>query len=155
MDEPGSCNYQLRRGHQRDRLLLLQFLEQAYQEQYPTHPFTHLKITLDQYWSDQTPVWFMDNQAALSVGCLWAGDGYDQITGDRYTHIFLVYVAPEHRCQGLGRRLLNHAEQWAYQRGNRALGLQVFIENHIAQSLYHSMGYHPRSTFLLKSIPDP
>jgi GNAT superfamily N-acetyltransferase len=152
MDEPWPHNYHLRCGHHRDRLLLLQFLERAYQEHYPAHSFTHLKTTLDQYWSDQTPVWFIDAKDAQSVGCLWVGDGYDQITGDRYTHIFLVYIAPDHRRKGLGRRLLKHVEQWAQQRGDRAVGLQAFIENQGAHALYNSMGYQPRSTFLLKPI---
>lgn len=144
--------YQLHRGRDHDRSLLLKFLKQAYQEHYPTYAFTHLETTLDQYWSEQTPVWFVEHQHLHRVGCLWIGSGYEQITGDRYTHIFLIYVAPEHRCQGLGRRLLAHAEDWAEVRGDGALGLQVFVDNAIAQALYDKMGYQPRSTFLFKQL---
>jgi ribosomal protein S18 acetylase RimI-like enzyme len=152
MVESWPPGYQLSRGRQHDRSILLKFLMQAYQENYPDQSFTHLKITLDQYWSEETPVWFVVAENAQSVGCLWMGSGHEQITGDRYTHIFLIYIAPAHRRQGLGRRLLLQAEEWAQARGDHALGLQVFVENSIAQSLYQKMGYQPRSTFLLKLL---
>jgi ribosomal protein S18 acetylase RimI-like enzyme len=144
--------YQVRCGRQHDRSILLKFLMQAYQENYPDQSFTHLKTTLDQYWSEETPVWFVVAENAQSVGCLWMGSGHEQITGNRYTHIFLIYIAPAHRRQGLGRRLLLQAEEWAQGRGDYALGLQVFVENSIAQALYQKMGYQPRSTFLLKLL---
>lgn len=152
MIEPWPPGYQLRRGHLHDRPVLLKFLLQAYQEHYPTHSFQHLETTLEQYWSEQTPVWFVEHDNSCPVGCLWIGSGYEQVTGDRYSHIFLIYVAPEHRCQGLGQRLLFHAEGWAKARGDNALGLQVFVDNSIAQALYNKMGYQPRSTFLFKQL---
>jgi ribosomal protein S18 acetylase RimI-like enzyme len=152
MAEPWPPGYKLRRGHDRDRSILLKFLMQAYQEHYPAQSFVHLRTTLEQYWSDETPVWFIEQDNARCVGCLWMGSGYEQITGDRYTHIFLIYIAPDYRRQGLGRRLLIHAEEWTKARGDSALGLQVFVDNSVAQALYHQMGYQPRSTFLLKPL---
>jgi ribosomal protein S18 acetylase RimI-like enzyme len=152
--------YELHRGKSLDRAQVLTFLQHTYQELYPGHPVAHLAQTVDQYLSPSTPLWWVrfGPSSPASPPCppvagLWAGTAVDQITGDRHAHIFLLYVLPDHRRQGLARALMAAAEQWAQQRGDRQIGLQVFTDNQPARALYQTLGYAPQSLWLVKPLP--
>jgi ribosomal protein S18 acetylase RimI-like enzyme len=154
--------YILRQGSSLDRALLVKFMQRTYQELYPSQPVAHLAATVDQYFSSETPLWWVvaqsaDAQAQLLpnnrvIACLWLGNAIDQIQGDRHAHIFLLYVAQNHRRRGIGAALVRHAEAWAAARGDRQIGLQVFQTNQPALSLYSHLGYHPQSLWMVKSL---
>jgi ribosomal protein S18 acetylase RimI-like enzyme len=160
--------YQLRKGSTLDRALLLKCLRHTYREivdegwangAAPTHITVnadHLAYTVEQYLSRDTPLWWIEftppNQSPVTVGGVWAGNAVDQISGDRHAHIFLLYVTPKHRRQGLGRYLLQVVETWAKQRGDRQISLQSFSANQPALALYHSSGFTSQSVLLHKPL---
>lgn len=146
--------YQLRLGTHSEQHVLLQFMQMTYEELYPGNDYQHLQTVIDQYWSTQTPFWLVSPLTDIqdNVGCLWLGTAIDQITGEAYTHLFLLYVCPDSRRQGMGTALLGIAEEWAMQQGDRQMGLQVFSNAQAAISLYEKFGYRPRAQFLTKSI---
>lgn len=150
--------YYLRRGYNRDKALLFKFLCQTYEELFPEQSdFSHLEKTIDSYLSRDITLWWVDwkteEQAnSITVGCIWLGNGINQINGDRYAHIFLLYVIPAHRRRGIGKALLKQAETWASSRGDRQIGLMVFETNQPALNLYGNFGYQTQSLFMLKSL---
>jgi GNAT superfamily N-acetyltransferase len=159
--------YQLRRGSGLDRALLLKFMHYTYEELYPDQDFSHLSQTVERYFSADTPLWWVDvaTEAPTSqplglphlshptpIAGLWMGNAIDQVEGDRMTHIFLLYVAPPHRRQGIGSALVRHAEQWTKQRGDRKISLQVFVQNQPALNLYNKLGYQPQSTLMIRTL---
>ncbi|MBE9121021.1 GNAT family N-acetyltransferase [Tychonema sp. LEGE 07199] len=170
--------YALRSGSGLDRAKLVKFLHRTYGELYPDRELGHLSQTVEQYFSNQTPLWWIEclkntpqeqenlpvqpsqylnpKSPALNpqsvVGCLWLGNAIDQTTGLRHGHIFLLYIAPEHRRQGLGAALVIHAENWARSRGDRQIGLQVFLSNQPAMNLYQKLGYQSHSVWMNKSL---
>lgn len=159
--------YWLRSGSGLDRALLLKFLTRTYQELEPEGEFSHLTQTVEQYFSQQTPLWWVEQlpsdnlpRAALPgltqrpIACLWLGNVIDQVRGDRHAHIFLLYVMQEHRRQGIGAALVRHAEQWARQRGDRQLGLQVFQTNQPALELYAKLGFQTQSFWMVKALTE-
>jgi ribosomal protein S18 acetylase RimI-like enzyme len=152
--QPG---YRLKVGTPSDRSLLLRFMQRTYHEVQPTGDFSHLATTVEQYFSHQTPLWLVyaeeDIQASLQscAGCLWMGTAVDQLSGDRCTHIFLLYVVPEHRRRGIGSALMSHAEAFAHERGDLQVGLQVFTANQAALALYERLGYQVQSLWMVKS----
>ena len=171
---PGYC---LRVGSSLDRALLVKFMQRTYQDLSPGHDFSHLARTVEQYLSTETPLWWVDfvgegqddesnlsprtksrfaNASRLSpqpVACLWVGNAIDQVRGDRHTHIFLLYVKPEHRRRGVGKALMRHVENWAIAKGDRQIGLQVFQFNSSAINLYNQLGYQTQSLWMVKSLP--
>lgn len=160
--------YQLRIGSGQDREILVKFLKLSYQELFPElADFSHLRETVKRYFSMETPLWWVELVApAVSggasvqprpplsepVACIWLGNAVDQLQGDRHTHIFLLYVMPEHRHLGIARALMRQAEDRARERGDRQIGLQVFQSNQPALSLYHQLGYQTQSFWMVKPL---
>ncbi|MBD2692532.1 GNAT family N-acetyltransferase [Anabaena catenula FACHB-362] len=160
--------YNIRRGSTIDRALLVKFMQRTYEDMFPNQDFSHLALTVEQYFSTHTPLWWVHEEAReheagsrgdqfsplppSPVACLWVGNAIDQLQGDRHVHIFLLYVAPEHRRRGIGTALMNHIENWAKQRGDRQIGLQVFQSNTAALQLYHQLGYQTQSLWMIKSF---
>ncbi|MGM3304628.1 GNAT family N-acetyltransferase [Anabaena sp. WFMT] len=180
--------YHIRRGSTVDRAILVKFMQQTYQEMFSHQDFSHLALTVEQYFSADTPLWWVDEEASEKacpefrqaqlprsrreagkkgeftqspithyqspspIACLWVGNAIDQIKGDRHTHIFLLYVVPEHRRRGIGKALMNHVENWARQRGDRQIALQVFQSNTPALQLYHHQGYQTQSLWMVKPL---
>ena len=61
-------------------------------------------------------------------------------------HLYQMWVAPEHRGQGIGRGLLDMAVQWARTAGAHALRLDVTVSNSPAVQLYEQAGFRPMGT---------
>lgn len=158
-------DYRLQVGSTLDRALLVKFMQRTYQELHPTGDLTHLAVTIEQYLSNQTPIWWVEPSQVISTGGLpssrslrqpiaglWLGNAIDQASGDRHAHIFLLYVMPNHRRKGIGAALVRHAEDWAKERGDRQIGLQVFTSNQPALQLYQTLGYQTQSLWMVKSL---
>ncbi|HEY9865690.1 MAG TPA: GNAT family N-acetyltransferase [Candidatus Obscuribacterales bacterium] len=157
MSEVFIPGYHLRQGSRLDRALLLKFVYRTYREQFPEQELGHLTATVEQYFSPQTPLWWVDEfdpdpSPARQVACLWLGNAIDLADGQRTAHVFLLYVAPEHRKRGIGSALMVHAELWATGRGDRKISLQVFTNNQPALNLYQKLGYQPQSLLMQKIL---
>jgi ribosomal protein S18 acetylase RimI-like enzyme len=160
--------YQLRAGSGLERSRLVKFMQLTYQEMNPAGSGSHLAETVDQYFSQETPLWWVEpiqsnssdqsqgfpshRSSIQPVACLWLGNAVDQQTGDRHAHIFLLYVTPSHRRKGIGSALMRYAENWARARGDRQIGLQVFQTNQAALSLYDQLGYQTQSLWMVKPL---
>jgi ribosomal protein S18 acetylase RimI-like enzyme len=147
--------YSLKTGSGLDRAQLVKFMQRTYRELDPTQPLAHLSQTVDRYLSNETPLWWVIIEGESSpIACLWLGSAIDQVTGDRHSHVLLLYVMPNCRRQGIGAALMRYAEQWAKEQGDRQIGLQVFSHNQPALTLYHSLGYAPQSIWMVKPLND-
>ena len=143
--------YKVQAGSSRDKALLVKFMQKTYQELAPKQDFSHLALTVEQYLSRETPLWWVSDRNS-PVACLWAGNATDQITGDRIAHIFLLYVAPEHRRRGIATTLIGLVETWAIDKGLGAIELQVFQTNSSALKLYNQLGYQTQSLSMVKPL---
>jgi ribosomal protein S18 acetylase RimI-like enzyme len=78
--------------------------------------------------------------------------GYDLEFGGRDAFLTEIYVVPERRRAGLGRRLLDEALRVARQEGAGAMHLGVYPENEAAVSLYRAAGFTriPRDFYTLR-----
>ncbi|MBD2562990.1 GNAT family N-acetyltransferase [Nostoc linckia FACHB-391] len=177
----------IRRGSTLDRALLLKFMQRTYQDLFPNEDFSHLEQTVKQYFSSDTPLWWVEEEREQGAGsreqgeislfctlpptplppphapfpmsnahppiaCLWVGNAIDQVHGNRHAHIFILYVLPEHRRRGIGRALMQYVENWAIQRGDHQIGLQVFQSNKPALNLYNQLGYQTQSLWMVKFL---
>ncbi len=151
MDFP-IAGYTIKSGSLIDRALLNKFMAMTYTELFPGNSVTHLTTTVEQYFSLDTPLWWVFDDTQRAIACLWLGVAIDQSSGMRHAHIFLLYVRSAHRRQGIAKALIQLAETWATQRGDRQIGLQVFANNPPAVALYQSLGYEIAAYAMLKRL---
>jgi ribosomal protein S18 acetylase RimI-like enzyme len=165
--------YNIRSGSTTDRALLVKFMQRSYEDNFPQQDFSHLAQTVEQYFSQNTPLWWVEADEAVGedegvreakkpslssplslppVACLWVGNAIDQVGGSRHAHVFLLYVVPKYRRRGIGTALMRYVENWAMQRGDRQIGLQVFPSNQTALHLYQQLGYQTQSLWMVKSL---
>jgi ribosomal protein S18 acetylase RimI-like enzyme len=146
------AGYTLKSGSMLDRTLLNKFMAITYTELFPGNSLTHLQSTVEQYFSVDTPLWWVLDETQRAIACLWLGVAIDQSSGIRHAHIFLLYVRSAHRRQGIAKALVQVAETWAKERGDRQIGLQVFANNQPAVSLYQALGYKVEAYAMLKRL---
>jgi putative acetyltransferase len=70
-----------------------------------------------------------------------AGCGGVQLFGTDYAELKRMYVRPEYRGLGLGKRLVNHLAAYSRQRGITVLRLETGIYQEAAVALYEQMGF--------------
>jgi ribosomal protein S18 acetylase RimI-like enzyme len=167
---PHLTQYQLIAGEAIDIATLVKFLQITYREISPQqHDYRHLQSTVDRYFSADTPLWFVTTTVSndggsvfpggnrerannKKIACLWLGTAIDQITGIRHPNIFLLYVDPSYRRQGIGKALMEYAQTWSKEQGYTQIGLQVFTNNQPAIELYQQLGYQPRSISMMLEL---
>lgn len=129
----------------------------TYEELFPQQQnFSHLAETVEKYFGKQTPLWWVvphgDQPRLDPVACIWLGKAIDQVSGDRTTHIFLLYVKPEHRRLGIATALMEQAQIWAIKEGDRQISLMVYATNFDAVRLYQRLGYQNQSVLMFKNL---
>jgi ribosomal protein S18 acetylase RimI-like enzyme len=166
---PHLTQYQLIAGTEIDIETLVDFLQITYREISPQQQdYQHLQATVDRYFSTETPLWFVTTPAietsvpqsimlptrarVKKIACLWIGTAIDQVTGIRHPNIFLIYVDPSYRRQGIAKALMEYAQTWAKERGYNQIGLQVFTDNQPAIDLYQQLGYQPRAISMMREL---
>ena len=84
------------------------------------------------------------------VGVLWLFT--DPALHVPETMIYDIEIAEQHRGRGLGRELLNAAEEWCADHSIGLLKLHVFAKNATAVSLYESAGFEATNISMAKVI---
>jgi len=92
-----------------------------------------------------------DNHDEL-VGFIWVGQSRSGFTGAVQAYILSVYVTEACRGQGLGRRLMLRAEDWAREHNFKSIGLGVAAHNVSAITLYEKLGYQPETMRMVKDL---
>ncbi|HID53716.1 MAG TPA: GNAT family N-acetyltransferase [Anaerolineae bacterium] len=71
----------------------------------------------------------------------------------RYAVVHNVIVREEMRGQGIGRRLMAQAHEWAVDRGATSVELSVWTANQEAMSFYEALGYSAVLVRLVRPLP--
>lgn len=69
-----------------------------------------------------------------------------------YLYIDHLYVGREYRRTGIGRALMGMIEQWAREKGMRALDLEVGELNNAGIQFYASLGFSPLTRRIAKIL---
>lgn len=123
---------------------------------------------VDESWERRVAlyrVWLADRGSRLYVAELEdggvvgyalviLGSGWSQLdTPDRVAELASLSVAPAHRGQGIGTRLLEAAHVGLRERGIEHMSVVVFAGNDGARRLYEAHGMRPMNTHLLGRVP--
>lgn len=91
----------------------------------------------------------LEATAGESLGHVWLGPHRDE---RGLAFIFDILITEAARGQGLGRRLLIAAEDWAREGSFTAMSLHVFGANTNAISLYESQGYEVTDLLMRRAL---
>lgn len=100
---------------------------------------------------------FLIQDQGLNAGYLILTFAFDLEFGGREAFVTDLYIAPEYRGKGLGKRAFEAVEQLCPTLGVKALELQVERDNLEAQAFYHQHGFktHTRIPMSKVLIPKP
>ena len=85
-----------------------------------------------------------DDGVGPVVGYIAITLGFSLELGGRDAFVDELFVAPSHRRQGRGTRLLAAAQAWAQAAGARAIHLEVADPSDAKLRLYRAAGFAPR-----------
>jgi len=87
------------------------------------------------------------------AGYLLYHGGYDTDKGIRIYYITDLYVRPEYRRQGVGRKLIEELKKISKKTGVKKLFWQVFAPNRTARKFYWHIGARYRQDMLEMKLP--
>jgi ribosomal protein S18 acetylase RimI-like enzyme len=90
--------------------------------------------------------------AGQRLGFLHGHFDHSVFTGERVGYVSTVVVSAAAAGRGVGRRLMQAAEEWARQEGCRLMTLEVFGQNEAARAVYARLGYQEQTLKLAKPL---
>jgi len=99
-----------------------------------------------------TVILVAEKPAGTPAGYAFVSTKVDYFTRVRHAHVEVLAVSPEVEGRGVGRALLEAAEQWAAARGDVQITLNVWWQNTRARSVYDRLGYQPETIHLRKNL---
>jgi GNAT superfamily N-acetyltransferase len=76
----------------------------------------------------------------------------DYYSGEKHAHVNDIVVTKESEGKGVGRLLLQKADEWAIDNKVRWITLNVFEDNRRARAVYEMQGYHMEWIKYLKQL---
>jgi ribosomal protein S18 acetylase RimI-like enzyme len=100
-------------------------------------------------------IFIAEAESGERLGVLWFGVNRNPLTGEDEAWIYNISVVPHGRRQGVGARLMAHAEAHARRGGFRTLGLMVSAHNDPARRLYARHGFEEANVIMRRTLSPP
>jgi ribosomal protein S18 acetylase RimI-like enzyme len=97
-------------------------------------------------------IYIAENENKLPLGFIHLQPGSDYYNKEPHGHISDLIVSAEAEGQGVGKALMQKAEEWANLHGYRWLTLSVFAQNRRARAIYDKAGYREDILKYVKEI---
>jgi GNAT superfamily N-acetyltransferase len=81
------------------------------------------------------------NGLAVGTGHATIKRSLDYLFHDRHAYLGLMYVAPEHRGQGIIQKIITALIEWSREQGVTDYYLDVYADNEPALSAYEKFGF--------------
>ena len=102
--------------------------------------------------SPDTLIMVAEDPPGTPAGYVMVTTDVDYFTGERHGYVEILAVTEAAVGRGLGRVLLECAEEWGRERGYAQITLNVFDTNRKARGLYEHLGYQPETVRYRKSL---
>jgi ribosomal protein S18 acetylase RimI-like enzyme len=99
-----------------------------------------LQKAIDQPEPDSA-IFIAEDESGRAAGFIYLQTQVDYFNAEKHGYISDLAVDKSFEGQGVGRALMNKAEEWARQHGYGLLTLYVFAGNKRAQLLYEKNGF--------------
>ena len=99
----------------------------------------------------RTEAWVAEDETGALLGYVLLGES-GWLTPEPHGFVFDVWVAPEHRGEGVGKYLVDWAAQWARSKGYRKIKLEVADPNGRARHVYEKLGFRYERHYMGKDL---
>jgi len=100
---------------------------------------------------NRTERWIAEGPSGETLGYVILGEsGF--LTPETHAFLYDIWVAPDHRDQGIGKALVDWASNWARERGHRKIKLEVGEGNERARHVYESLGFRAERRYMGKPL---
>ena len=89
---------------------------------------------------------------SLALGFIHTRKHTDEMSGEVCGTVPLLAVAETAQGRGVGKLLMEAAEDWTKTQGWRLLHLEVFAANGPAQGFYQKLGFVPETIHMIKPL---
>jgi GNAT superfamily N-acetyltransferase len=101
---------------------------------------------------ENSEVFIAEDERYEYVGHLIVGQTRGTISGLSFGYVYDVFVEEEFRGKGVGKLLLEKAEDYCRKKGHSRIALSVSATNNSAMKLYSRIGYKPERLTMAKEI---
>lgn len=107
--------------------------------------------------SPKETAFLVRDESGTAIGFINLSLRYDYVPGATQKPVAYVeglYVRPAYQQQGIGRQLIERAEQWAQEQGCQELASDVLIDNTASAEFHNRVGFREeeRTIFFIKTI---
>jgi ribosomal protein S18 acetylase RimI-like enzyme len=97
-------------------------------------------------------IFVAEDEEQAFLGYLWVGEGTNMMTGKNHGFIYDIFVKGEHRGRGIGRLLLQKAEEYCRDKDYPRILLMVSVNNQPAMKLYEKNGFKTVEMYMEKEL---
>ena len=109
----------------------------------------------DRMRSEEAVVFLIGRRGREAWGFTQLYPTFSSLQARRIWVLYDLFVSPDVRHKGLGRRLMNRARDHAVETGASAIVLSTAKTNLVGQALYESLGYVQDKEFLTYELALP
>lgn len=102
--------------------------------------------------SEPNATFIAENSNNVQLGFIHVRTHKDDVSGETCGTIPLLAVSPSAQGLGVGKTLIEYAENWAKALGCRLLHLEVFANNQHARGFYQHLGFQPETLHMIKPL---
>jgi len=93
-----------------------------------------------------------EGEGGERAGFIMVGRSTSVFTDQQQAFVYDIAVAPAFRRRGIGRRLMEHAEAYAREKGMEFITLMVDSRNEAARNLYAQLGFEDGKVLMRKLL---
>lgn len=101
---------------------------------------------------ENSEIFIAEDERHRFIGYLFVGESSDMMTGLSFGFIYDIFVEEKSRGKGIGKLLLEKAENCCRKKGYSRIALMVSTANDSAIRLYSRTGFKPEQMYMTKEL---
>jgi ribosomal protein S18 acetylase RimI-like enzyme len=101
---------------------------------------------------ENSQIFIAKDELRRFIGYLFVGESSNYLTELNLGFIYDIFVKEEFRGKGIGKKLLDKADEYCRKNGYSRIGLEVSTANESAINLYNKAGFKSERMYMAKEL---